>query len=95
MQYPGRLSSRFAATQHTALSKLDDWQCPFFILSNDGDYLVICEYNKNNYLSTLELHSPNGLNNWERNHILSLLRWLYNSTKNHCFIVLGVFAKLI
>ena len=32
------------------------------------------------------LHSPNCLNNWERNHILSLLRGLYNSTKNDCFI---------
>ncbi len=36
------------------------------------------------------VHSPDGLNNWERNHILSLLRWLYISTKNYCFIVLGV-----
>ncbi len=33
------------------------------------------------------LHSTGGLNNWERNHILSLLCWLYSSTKNYCFIV--------
>ena len=45
----------------------------------------------------ISIHSPEGLNNWERNHILliSLLRWLCISTKNYCFFVLGVFAKLI
>ena len=34
------------------------------------------------FIGTQLLHFPDGLNNWERNHILSLLHRLYNSTKN-------------